>query len=108
MSRIVTRSDVWPAIEDFLRGSRRKLVATAFLGADAPDLLSALEGGDLLVCNASRRTLKAGATSPAALKAFLDAGVTVLSHQRLHAKIYVGDHAAFVGSANASASSVHR
>ena len=41
--------------------------ATAFLGADAPGLLSALQEGDLLVCNASRRALKAGATSPVPL-----------------------------------------
>ncbi|MGY1817771.1 phospholipase D family protein [Geodermatophilus sp. SYSU D00663] len=108
MSRIVTGTDVWPAITAVLKTRKRKLVAVAFLGSDAPDLLATLGRDDLLVCDASLRALKSGATSPDALQVFLERGVRVRSHPRLHAKIYVGGDAAFVGSANASASAVRQ
>jgi hypothetical protein len=60
VSRLVTGADVWPAIADLLQGSQRRVVATAFLGADACDLLSALGHGDLLVCDASKRAESRG------------------------------------------------
>src|SRR4051794_33635437 len=89
VSRIVTGAGVWPAITAVLKTRKRKLVAVAFLGSDAPDLLATLGREDLLVCDASRRALKSGATSPDALQVFLDRGVRVRSHPRLHAKIYI-------------------
>lgn len=104
MAGIVT-AHVWGEIGEVLSSTGPRRVAVAFLGADAPALMPKLGRGDVLVCNASERALKLGATNPAALKAFLDRGVAVFSRADLHAKVYVARRSAFVGSANASVTS---
>lgn len=108
MPHIVTGGAVWPAIAELLQTPGRRQVAVAYLGEDAGDLLDALSLGDLLICNAGLAALRGGSTSPVALRRFLDRGVTLRSHARLHAKIYIGGRAAFVGSANASATAVRQ
>jgi len=102
---VVVTEHVWSEIAGVLsaRGPRR--VAVAFLGADAPRLMPKLTAGDLLVCNASDRALKSGATSPDALAAFVERGVAVFSRADLHAKVYASRRTAFIGSANASITS---
>jgi hypothetical protein len=56
------------------RGTRR----FPYLDADDPDL-PPLRAGDVLVVNTARATLRAHATSPAALTHYVQAGVRVLS-----------------------------
>lgn len=75
--------------------------AIAFVGANAPEMLS-LETGDVLVCNASRSAIESGATNPYALREFVDRGVEVYSCSSLHAKVLAVRGYAIVGSANAS------
>lgn len=106
MSRVVTGSDVWPTIAKLLANGGPRRCAVAYLGADAGDLLSSLRRGDLVICDASPRALKTGATHPAALRALVDRHVTVRSRPHLHAKVYISGADAFVGSANASATAV--
>lgn len=106
MTRAVTGRAVWPTIAELLAAGGPRLCAVAYLGKDAPDLLSSLGRGDVLVCDASPAALKSGATSPLALRALIDRKVTVRSRPHLHAKVYLSAAGAFVGSANASATSV--
>ncbi len=104
-SKFVTGQDVWTAVTRVLQQGTRRRVAVAYLGADAADLLKALQRGDLLVCNASEQALRSGATSPDALNELLERGVRLRSHPRLHAKVYATTTRAFIGSANASLTS---
>jgi len=76
----------------------------AYIGADGPVLLK-LRRGDTLVCDASDIAVRAGMTSAAALRTFVNRGVVLYSIEGLHAKVVLGSRWAWVGSANASASS---
>lgn len=90
---------------DLEKQSRRPVTAVvAFVGQDAPGVMP-LAAGDTLVCNASRVAVRAGTTSAKALKAYQRRGVEVFSVDDLHAKVVLGSRWAWVGSANASASS---
>lgn len=81
-----------------------RAVAVPYIGPGAPDeVLSLFTAGDMVVCDASDRTVASGATAPAKLRALLVAGVDVRSNQDLHAKVYVGKRSAVVGSYNLSA-----
>jgi hypothetical protein len=64
-----------------------------------------LKKGSRLVVDASRRTVKAGLTSPFELEKFYRKGVRIYSCNGLHAKVFVFGAVAFVGSANVSKSS---
>ncbi len=104
-SKFVSGQDLWTVVKRVLQHGTRRRVAVAYLGADAADLLKALQRGDLLVCNASEQALRSGATSPNALNELLERGVRLRSHPRLHAKVYATTTRAFIGSANASLTS---
>lgn len=55
--------------------------------------------------NASRASLRSHATSPQAMREFVQRGVNVFSSATLHAKVLATSRYAIVGSANASANS---
>ena len=98
-------SEPWGRITGRVAATKgRVLAAIAFVGADAPTLLP-LKEGDVLVCDASRRTVRAGSTSAKALQRFSRDGVRIYSHRALHAKVVVLPRRVFVGSTNASANS---
>lgn len=96
---------VWSGAVDLGTKRGRRYAAIAFIGAEAPQLLSDWSRNDVLVCDASKNALKKGSTNPDALAEFIDRGVLVFSVERLHAKVLVGPTAAVVGSMNASANS---
>jgi hypothetical protein len=75
-------------------------IAVAFWGQPAPETLGLLasQKAPQIVCN-----LKMGGTNPDAIMALQDAGVNVLQSDQLHAKVYLFDTEAIVGSSNASA-----
>lgn len=104
MPTTFTGGAVWDAVTAACRTRGPRVAAIAYLGPDAPRLLP-LKKGDLLYCNASDQALLTRATSPDALAAYLDRGVTVRSCPTLHAKVLVTATHAVVGSANASANS---
>ena len=56
--------------------------------------------GDLLVCDATDATARAGSTSREALRDLIARGVEVLSLPKLHAKVVVAGQRAIVGSSN--------
>lgn len=99
--------EVWPALtysaKKALGGTRSSVVATAYLGKNAAKILP-LKSGDRLLVDASDASVRAGATSVAAIDAYVAKGVDVRSRSGLHSKAYVLGGTAFVGSANLSAS----
>ncbi len=108
MSVLVMGTDVWPAIADVLARPGPRCVAVPYIGINGAELLIDLGLGDLLVCNASNSSLSQGATFPSSLLEIYSRGVQVRSLEKLHAKIYASGDRAFVGSANASASSIEK
>jgi hypothetical protein len=95
---------VWPTITKVCQGRGPRMAAIAYLGWQAPQLLP-LKKGDVLVVNVSDAALLTHATSPEALRTYVDAGVQVSSVPSLHAKVLVTATKAVIGSANASSHS---
>jgi PLD-like domain len=79
-------------------------VAVPFLGADAATRLP-LKKGSVLVTRVTEEDVRRGLVSPREILRYLDSGVEVHSCKNLHAKVYVFDRRAIVGSANISATS---
>jgi hypothetical protein len=76
-------------------------VVVAYLGTGADRLLK-LKDGDRLVVDMSLATVKGGQTNPSEVVKYLRHGVQVFNCTNLHAKVYVYDNAAIIGSANVS------
>lgn len=96
---------VWNEITELVGGSSSQVhAAIAYVGKDAKKLLP-LKSGDVLVVNASSRSLVSGATNPYALESFMNAGVEVHNAHELHAKVVTTGSHTIVGSANASENS---
>jgi PLD-like domain len=95
-------TDIWKSITLAAKRSRKpSYVAVAYFGQGASKLLP-LRANSRLVVDASENAVKAGQTHPADLKRLQRRGVIIYSVANLHAKIYVFDSIAFVGSANVS------
>nr|WP_255511148.1 phospholipase D-like domain-containing protein [Micromonospora sp. WP24] len=73
----------------------------AYVGREAPSILT-LQDGDVVVINGSDNAVASGATDPRAVEQWLKAGVRVVNHPWLHAKVYVAGRTAIIGSANVS------
>ncbi|MCT2282053.1 phospholipase D-like domain-containing protein [Micromonospora chalcea] len=73
----------------------------AYVGREAPGILT-LQDGDVVVINGSDNAVASGATDPRAVEQWLKAGVRVVNHPWLHAKVYVAGRTAIIGSANVS------
>lgn len=96
---------VWGEITELVAGSTGQIqAAIAYVGKEAPRLLP-LKTGDVLIVNASERSLRSGATNPYVLEEFMGAGVEVHNAHALHAKVITTDTHTIVGSANASENS---
>ena len=67
----------------------------------------AFKAGDVLICDASDRRIRDGSTSAKTLEALARAGVELYSVADLHAKCFVVDGAAAIGSANMSERAGH-
>lgn len=94
--------DIWPQLTLAARSSRQRCsVAVAYFGAGASRLLP-LQPGSRLVVDASDRAVASGQTCPAELIKLVKRGVSVYSVSNLHAKVFVMDRAAFIGSTNVS------
>lgn len=94
--------NVWAEITAAAKASNNPVfVAVAYFGKKG-DALLPLAKNSTLVVDASINTVSSGGTCPAALRPLLKRGVKIFSAQNLHAKVFVFDDVAFVGSANAS------
>jgi hypothetical protein len=93
---------IWPRLTKAAVACRSTaLVAVAYLGKGAANLLP-LTKGSRLVVDASEANVVRGATCPADLLKLHKSGVRVFHAPNLHAKVYVFGKTAFIGSANAS------
>ncbi len=93
--------DIWDQISELSRTSKRCHVAVAYVASAGMKLLR-LGKGDVLVVDMSKARVKVGATDPALIRQYMDKGVAVYSLQRLHAKVFVFDKTAVIGSTNVS------
>lgn len=105
MSTRLLTDQLWSSIQKLARTSKRREVVVAYLGTDASKLLR-LKAGDSLVVDMSEATVKAGQTNPSEVVKYLQRDVQVFNCTNLHAKVYVFDNAAIIGSANVSHHSV--
>jgi len=100
-SQLLT-ADIWKPITSAAKRSRKpSYVAVAYFGQGASKLLP-LRCNSRLVVDASENAVKSGQTHPADLKILQDRGVLIYSVPNLHAKVYVFDEIALIGSANVS------
>lgn len=97
---------IWPYITKLAKSSEKVHVAVAYFGAGGRNLLP-LPRGSVLVVDASDASVRAGRTCPRALLALQRRGVRVFSRKSLHAKVFIFDGTAVVGSTNASLSSAY-
>lgn len=94
--------DLWHQLRDLARKARTRVAAVAYVtDSDAVPF----GNGDLLVVDASDASIAGGSTSANALARLFERGVRLYSLKGLHAKVYVLDGAAIVGSANLSSMS---
>jgi hypothetical protein len=105
MSTIFVSKGIWPQLTKAVRNSRQRcVVAVAYFGAGASNLLP-LAKGSRLVVDASERSVASGQTCPADLIKLATKGVQIYSVPNLHAKVFVLGRAAYIGSANVSSRS---
>lgn len=85
------------AISNIFSGSKKIDCAVAFVGEKAIDFIES-NCKVRLICN-----LESGATNPNAIKELIKNNVEVKTLSSLHAKVYIGDSYAVIGSANLTA-----
>jgi hypothetical protein len=101
MTTTFLQSELWDKIGNLAKRAKRKHIAVAYLGSGACDLIP-LHKGDTLVLDMSLSTVKSGQTNPFEVGKYLRAGVSVFNCANLHAKVFVLDGSAVVGSSNVS------
>jgi len=89
---------LWSDVAEYASSHRRLRAAIAYVTTDHLKFRS----GDVLVCDASDTSVKAGMTTAAQLRKFVDAGAEIYSYSGLHSKVVVLDDHALIGSANLS------
>lgn len=94
--------DLWQELKRRGKKAKRRMAAVAFFSNG--DLIK-FKRGDILIVDASDGRIKSGETSAKALRAAVQRGALVFSRPNLHAKVYVFDRTAVIGSANVSHSS---
>jgi hypothetical protein len=93
---------VWDSVAKLAKKASPRIAAVAYVSTS--DLVK-FGKGDLLVVDASDAAIKSGATSAAALKAFVRRHAEVVSVTGLHSKVLALGNTAVIGSANISQSS---
>lgn len=99
MNRVLT-TEIWSEAERLARKAGSRKLAIAYVTADHLSLRS----GDLLVTDASSRSIRSGQTDAKLLAKLHKAGVVIHSREGLHAKVMLIGRYAVVGSANMSGS----
>lgn len=90
---------LWKRITKLAKSAKRKYAAIAYVTDDTKCLF---RKGDVLVTDASDEAIKSGQTSAAVLNAAWKRKAEIFSVSGLHAKVYVFDRHAVIGSANLS------
>lgn len=102
MQQLVS-DNLWPEIKKLAKKSMRRLAAVAYVTTDE---YIRFRRNDILVVDASDERIHAGNTSSAILRAAFNRGVQLFSVRGLHAKVFVFDRTAVIGSANVSDASI--
>ncbi len=92
-------SELWPRIKVLAKNSKKKHAAVAYV---TDDTKVRFDKGDVLITDASDEAIKSGQTSAVVLKAAHKRETQIFSIAGLHAKVYVFDRCAVIGSANLS------
>jgi hypothetical protein len=98
-------SELWPRLRKLAKGATKKHAAVAYV---TDDTKIAFGKGDVLITDASDEAVKSGQTSAAVLKGAWKRKAEIVSIAGLHAKVYVFDRYAVIGSANLSKESERR
>jgi hypothetical protein len=92
-------SALWPRVRKIAKSAKKKQAAVAYV---TDDRFIKFGQGDSLVTDASEASIKAGQTCAKLLKRAFERGATIHSIDGLHAKLYVFDRMAVIGSSNLS------
>lgn len=92
-------------IASLTRKSSPRFMAVAYASKDASHLFP-FKKGDVLIVDMSEEAVRSGNTDPREIEVLYRKGVRLYTRQFLHAKIFVFDHGAIVGSANLSKNSL--
>lgn len=98
-------SGLWTRLRKLAKSAKKKHAAIAYV---TDDTKIAFGKGDVLIADASDEAIKSGQTSAAVLKAAWKRKAQIVSLTGLHAKVYVFDKYAVIGSANLSKESERR
>lgn len=99
MDRVLT-SEIWSEVKRRARTAKTRKAAIAYVTKD----LIGLQSGDILITDASERSIRSGQTNAQLLRKLIAEGVVIHSHGGLHCKIVLLDKVAAIGSANMSGS----
>jgi hypothetical protein len=105
MNRFLFGDLLWKEIAKEAKKAQRTKAAIAYVTKASP---LALKKGDVLVVDGSDGAIASGQTSAAVLSVLLKKGVSLYSHNGLHAKVVIVDSVLFSSSANLSESSISR
>ena len=104
MSKVVALTDgpsIRKCVAKLLKGSSPAYIASPYWTKGTLTALGfgagSLDGKLAVLCD-----LRSGACDPTAIQDMLNRGASVVSVDRLHAKVYIGDSGVIVGSANAT------
>lgn len=92
-------------IASLTRKSSPRFTAVAYASRDASRLFP-FKKGDVLIVDMSEEAVRSGNTDPHEIEALYKKGIRLYTRQFLHAKIFVFEHGAIVGSANLSRNSL--
>jgi PLD-like domain len=105
MTRFLFGDLLWKEIAKRAKQAHRTKAAIAYVTKASP---LAFKSGDVLIVDASDGAIASGQTSAAVLSSLLKKGVSLYSHDALHAKVVIADSVLFSSSANLSDSSISR
>lgn len=101
MNKFLSAREIWPRITQLAMKTKKSLVAVAYFGQGASQILP-LRKGSVLVVDASQNTVKASGTCPKDILDVLARKVEVHNCSNLHAKVFVFGRRAIIGSTNVS------
>lgn len=96
---------LWNRLRTLAKSAKKRYAAIAYV---TDDTKIAFGKGDVLIIDASDEAIRSGQTSAAVLKAAWKRKAQIVSVTRLHAKVYIFDKYAVIGSANLSKESERR
>lgn len=99
-SQLLTEQ-IWDRITELAKQAKHATVAVAYFSQGASRILP-LKKGSVLILDLSLAAVKSGQTCPAEVSKLIRQGVEVHSCSNLHAKVFVFDKRAIIGSTNVS------